>query len=624
MTALTLVTYLTEGLFVLIAVMLFVDLVRYGGRARLDLLLIFGVLVGYFAIQNATTVIGQRSQWADLIGALLVCLHPALMLRGVEHFIPVPRAVRWAALAGLLISTGLLLASGFPSSPPNYVTIPLAVYFVAVEGYVSWAFLRGALTAVGVARKRLILAAFGALLFASLMLLLGIHEVVKIPKEFRSVVNRLLLSGSGLCYYLAFGTPRWLRRAWQLAEFHRFLRTTSAETSETQGREIFRLLCEGAVRGVGGTAIIASLDHEVGNLNLGGPAARQKPGTGESESIISLESPLGRVLESRRPMFAMPPGKLGAEIARVARVIHAMTVYAVPIATSRRAWGVLLVFRQNDAAFVADDLEVLNLFAEHSALMLGYAGLVEEQHRLIGELQSRGIELEASNRELEAFSYSVSHDLRAPLRSLDGFSRIVLEDYGDRLDDEGKGHLTHIQDTVHSMGRLIDDLLQLARITRSEMRLMPVNMEAAGHSIMDELHKAHPGRDVEFVASGNLMVTGDNGLLRAALQNLLGNAWKFTGKRPQARIEFGVTEKEGQRTYHVRDNGAGFDAAYAHKLFGEFQRLHSAAEFPGTGIGLATVRRIIHRHGGRIWAEGSPDQGATFYFTLPENQLPPD
>ncbi|MBI2511462.1 MAG: hypothetical protein HYV96_05750 [Opitutae bacterium] len=238
-----------------------------------------------------------------------------------------------------------------------------------------------------------------------------------------------------------------------------------------------------------------------------------------------------------------------------------------------------------------------------------------------GELEERVRqrtgELEAANRELEAFSYSVSHDLRAPLRSIDGFSKAVLEDYDAKLDDEGRDSLRRIRTAAQRMGFLIEALLGLSRVTRGPLRTGPVNLSALATELAADLAAAAPAQRVEIVIAPDLVATGDPALLRNVLQNLLGNAWKFTAGRPDARIEFGAAERAGQRAFFVRDNGAGFDRATAHNLFGAFQRYHTAEEFPGTGIGLATVRRIVHRHGGTVDAESLPGAGATFYFTLP-------
>ena len=248
--------------------------------------------------------------------------------------------------------------------------------------------------------------------------------------------------------------------------------------------------------------------------------------------------------------------------------------------------------------------------------------LIEEKiHKLNAELEQRVGDrtraLEESNKELESFSYSVSHDLRTPLRSIDGFSRILLEDYADKLDADAVDSLQTIRAASQRMGRLIDDILRLSQITRSELHRIPVDLSEQVRNITGELSKSTPARSLESLIEPNLIAMGDPKLIHIALENLIGNAWKFTGKRPDAKIEFGKTTHEGTPAYFVRDNGVGFDMAYAKKLFIAFQRLHSAAEFPGTGVGLATVQRVIHRHGGRIWAKSQVGEGTTFYFTLP-------
>jgi PAS domain S-box-containing protein len=257
---------------------------------------------------------------------------------------------------------------------------------------------------------------------------------------------------------------------------------------------------------------------------------------------------------------------------------------------------------------------------DESGQIIGTFGIsrdITERKRAEVALQKAKLELEAANKELEAFSYSVSHDLRSPLRTIDGFSQALLEDYADQLPAEGQNHLMRVRAATQRMGQLIDDLLNLSRVTRASMKLVPVDLSQLARSIVAELQRTQPERRVNFKITPNLKASGDPGLLRAVLENLLNNAWKFTSKREQAEIEFGSKHENDETVYFIRDNGAGFDMAYADKLFGAFQRLHAMTDFSGTGIGLATVQRIIHRHGGRIWAEGAVDQGATFFFTLP-------
>jgi PAS domain S-box-containing protein len=249
----------------------------------------------------------------------------------------------------------------------------------------------------------------------------------------------------------------------------------------------------------------------------------------------------------------------------------------------------------------------------------------EEEVRLLNiELEERvrlrTADLQAANRELEAFAHSVSHDLRAPLRGIDGWSLALLEDCGQHLNAQGHKYLDRVRSEAQRMGRLIDDLLYLSRVSRAELVLQTVDLTALAETIVARLKEVNPDRAIEFVITPRLKCTGDARLLEIALNNLLGNAVKFTGLCSAARVEFGKTEGQGTPAFFVRDNGVGFDMAYAQMLFAPFQRLHKTSEFPGTGIGLATVQRVIHRHGGRIWADARVGGGATFYFTLGENK----
>jgi signal transduction histidine kinase len=286
----------------------------------------------------------------------------------------------------------------------------------------------------------------------------------------------------------------------------------------------------------------------------------------------------------------------------------------VPIRARQLVIGSLSLFRSGPGqAYGPDDLVLLEDIADRAGLAIENARLYDDLERRV---RQRTAELEAANRELEAFSRSVAHDLRAPLRSIDGFGRALLEDHGAQLDAEGLHYLGRMRAAAQHMGRLIDDLLGLSRVARGVLRRERVDLSEIARRVLVHLHEGEPARQVSIHITDGLVGDGDLPLCEVLLTNLLGNAWKFTGKTRDARIELGVRDDVSPPVFFVRDNGAGFDPAHAGKLFGTFERLHTASEFEGIGIGLATVQRIVHRHGGRIWAEGEVGRGATFYFTL--------
>ncbi len=308
---------------------------------------------------------------------------------------------------------------------------------------------------------------------------------------------------------------------------------------------------------------------------------------------------------------------------------------ALPLISRGECIGALTFQSIAGAAFTLEDIAVLQSMSDLLANAINNARLYDRLQRelvvrkqaeaevrnlnadLELRVEERTAELKAANRELEAFSYSVSHDLRAPLRAMDGFSRILARQYENLLDDDGRHLLERVRQNAEQMAGLIDDMLRLSRITRAELRITRVDLTSMVREILETMHTAEPDRNVEIKITSGLRVNADERLLRVALENLIGNAWKFTSKTEKACIEIGVDVVGNEPIFFVRDNGVGFSMEYANKLFGPFQRLHTVEEFPGTGIGLAIVQRIFNRHGGKIWAEAKPGEGASFYFTLP-------
>lgn len=335
-----------------------------------------------------------------------------------------------------------------------------------------------------------------------------------------------------------------------------------------------------------------------------------------------MASSLIRILSNDQPSLINEPDTL-SELSSVLPTLVEEGLHSLcllPLRVHGDLVGMFGMASSVPSFFDEDKVAIGREVTNQIAIAIAQNNLLTTLRALNAELEARVAErtaqLEAINKELEAFSYSVSHDLRAPLRIVDGFSKALVNRYWDALDDEGRSYLTRIRENTRRMGQLIDDLLALSRITRQEMKWEHVDLSHMVRAIAEELRAQAPERCIDFEIEDQLEAWGDTGLLRILFYNLLDNACKFTSKCTQAVICFGKVRDESQATFFVRDNGVGFDMAYADKLFGAFQRLHSANEFPGSGIGLATVQRIIYRHGGRIWAEAEVNKGATFYFTL--------
>lgn len=353
-------------------------------------------------------------------------------------------------------------------------------------------------------------------------------------------------------------------------------------------------------------------DYAIFSMDLDGVVTSWNPG---AENIFGYQ-PHEIVGKSARVLFTPEDRAHGddtEEIRRALLVGRAVNERWHVHKGGRRLWGSGLMMPVRDEG--GRDVAVMKIMRDATE----QRRLSEEVRRLNSELELRVAErtaqLETANRELDSFSYSVSHDLQSPLRKIDGYSRLLLHEHAERLGDGARAYCEKILDSTQGMSRLIDALLNLARVVRGTMRREPVNLSELARESIEELARMHPERKVEFKGKDDLVVLGDRQLLGIALYNLLDNAWKFTGKSRHPAIEFG-TRGGAPPVYFVRDNGAGFDMNYAGKLFREFSRLHDPKDYRGTGIGLATVQRIVRRHGGEVWAESKPEEGATFYFTL--------
>jgi PAS domain S-box-containing protein len=332
--------------------------------------------------------------------------------------------------------------------------------------------------------------------------------------------------------------------------------------------------------------------------------------------INTLEPELYRVDDEMLKKYAR-----NSEHLQFMQELQIKSALIVPLCIREKIFGVLLlVASESGRIFNEKDVDFAIEIARRAMLGIENAKLYEDSQKINALLEirvaKRTRELESINKEMEAFSYSVSHDLRAPLRSIDGFSNKILKDYEPLLDEQGKDYFMRVKKASQQMGQLIDDLLKLSRLTRVQIHPEYTDLATIAESITNDLKASDPEREVEFVIKQDMVARADPNLIRIALQNLFDNAWKYTRKNKKTSIEFSFLKKDNQVIYFIKDNGVGFDMQYVDKLFGSFQRLHTTQEFEGSGIGLATVQRIIHRHFGRIWAEGEINKGATFFFTL--------
>ena len=602
--------WFTQGAIVLLAVVVLAQWVRWRDRVSFDIFLVFGSLAVLLIIERVLRLARVEPSWIPPLGISVLLAHPYLLLRVVSHFRPVPRALSRLAVAGMAVSiVGAWVSSNGGYTPAMAFAF---LYFVALLGYVAWAFRLGARGAGGVAHWRLLHAQWGAVL---LLVVFVFATLVVVEPEAGEVVSSLVpLSGLGaaLNYYFAFAPPTWIRRIWQSAELYEFLAERRAAPAAPSQHALLDRLCSFVTRAIGAKTASAALWDE-----------------GQQQLIVQVSRwgylepgrpvPEGRLLEAwrdDRPVlvtqfeWVLPGGAPGS-------------VYVVPIPCRVAPRGSLFVVLPKGALFVGDDLALLRISCAETAVQLDNALMRDRQQTLIDELADRSEQLAAVNKELEAFSYSVSHDLRAPLRHISGFTELLLKSQGPDLDSNRKRYLRLISESAVKMGELIDALLVFSRMGRTEMLHTRVDLNSIVRMAQRDVVEADPARTVNWIINPLPQVAGDPSMLQLVFANLLSNAVKYSRTRENATVEIGCRNgADDEAVVFVRDNGVGFDMTYAGRLFGVFQRLHRSEEFEGTGIGLANVQRIVARHGGRVWAESEPGKGATFYVALPKERSP--
>jgi signal transduction histidine kinase len=609
-TASQLIQLLTSATFLLVFIAVLLRAIRRPSRESIDVALFFGAPAFSIVQGQVAQALDIRNPTLSLVSAALVLAMPLLTLRAIKGFTDLPRlVVPAAAVAWGASAVGLVIA---PSPMPPALLVLILVYFVVFETYAGFAVLRATRRAHGVTRRRLQLIAAGTLLLALTIFGAGFAIVLPVAS---SVILPLALA-SGIAYLLGFAPPAMLRRAWQSPEVLAFVQRTGRLVGEAAPELVYSTLARELAAASG------EPDAGVGIWQPDLELLRFYRNRGEPIDRRLDESLAGPAFVQQRALVSIEDTGGTRQLPPEFRRDAPRYVLSAPLTVGSRRIGVASILVQTRSAFFEDDLALLELLSSQTAIVLEHRRLFEEVQGLNRTLERNVSELRALNDELGAFAYSVSHDLRAPLRSIDGFSQILLEDKGAVLGDDGRKHLDRVRAAAGRMGSLIDDLLLLSRLTRDEMTPRSVDLTLLARSVVDDLRVREPQRQVEFESNGAVAATCDERLIRIALTNLLGNSWKFTRKREPAHVSFGGEQRDGESVFFVTDDGVGFDMRYADKLFGAFQRLHNASDFEGTGIGLATVQRIIHRHGGRVWAESEVGKGTTFYFTLPPGDVP--
>jgi signal transduction histidine kinase len=606
----TFLEWFTEGAIVLLAIMMARQWVRTRDRVSLDIAFVFGTLAAITILARSLVLANIETSWIRPLSISVLLAHPYLLLRVVSHFRPVSKAVKRIAPIALAASLAVVWQSVWP-----FHTMPMAAlaffYFIWLLAYVAVAFRERARAAGGVTHWRMLHASWGVTLLALVFILAVMIALVPTTRNEAAAFIPLSAMGAALNYYFAFAPPSWLRRIWQSSELYGLLAEASLTAKSVTQGEVLDRLCLFVMSAVGARGAAVALQSADGQLVV------------QSSHWDSLKVdsaiPDGRLLDAWKrdeAIFIKDYEPAGAP--------NALGAYGLPIPSVVAPRGLLVAVLPKGALFVPDDLALLRICGRQTAVQLDNALMADQQQTLISELAQRSTQLAAVNKELEAFSYSVSHDLRAPLRHIGGFANLLEKSPGTELEPVRKRYLRLISESAVRMGELIDALLVFSRMGRAEILQSRVDLNSIVRGARREAAQADPARHVQWNIHQLPEVPGDATMLQLVFTNLLSNAFKYSRNQAAAEIEIGAKEgKPDEVVVYVKDNGVGFDMAYAGRLFGVFQRLHRAEEFEGTGIGLANVQRIVLRHGGRVWAEAEPGKGATFFVALPkERDLP--
>jgi signal transduction histidine kinase len=623
-----LLNVVAQGALLLIAILTLVDLIHYHDRARVDIALMFGALAAIVLIQGLTTVMRQHAPWLGPLGTILLLAQPYLLLRLVQHFRVVPRVIQRVARGGMVISWIILIAA--PAPLPPLLALLIVVYFVSVEGYAAAAFARGAVRTEGVTHHRLLLAATGSGLLAIVMQLAGVNNALPAGTGITTPLSRLLALLCMLSYYLGFVPPGWLRQAWQLAELQRFLRAMAGRAATERVPITLQQLCLMSMRAVGGLAAAVALDDTTDQQLMIRAASGHPALTG---FLTAHEGVIGRAWHDRQPAVAGTPADFGADVMPLAFAVGAAALLVVPITTAERAWGLLVVFMNRGPLFAIDDLNLLALLAEQSAIALDYAALLEEQRAVVLQLRQQSAQLTSANAALEQasltkdrFLSSMSHELRTPLNAIIGFTGTLLMRLPGPLTTDQEKQLGIIQRSSQHLLALINDILDLAKIESGtvDMKLESVACQAVIAEVAVSLRPLVEQKGLQLIVDcpvAPLVVQANRRALSQILINLVNNAIKFT-EHGSVRLVLSQCMYHDQRFVEMRvvDTGIGIrpeDQAYLFQLFTQADNTLTRQQ-EGTGLGLHLSQKLAGLLGGQITVQSAPGQGSTFTVTFPE------
>jgi signal transduction histidine kinase len=615
MTISELLTQLTRIFFVLIACFTLIDYLRRRDRVHRDVALVFICMVVGILINVLMDLTGITSQWLPRVGSLAIIAQPILLLRVVRYFRPVNKIIRWVALVGMVTSWVILLAViNAEGLLPSLVTLVIVIYFAIIDGYAIYAFILGAFSSVGVVRKRLQFAAIGSALLVAALLVVGVRTVLPNLSPFTIPPTQVFAMLSALAYYLSFAPPRWLRQAWQLTELRDFLQQVQAPGDNSRSELLMRLT-KAVARAMSSDSIAVLLAGE-DDMTLVIETECSSP----SLMGFPIEGAARRSLIERKPQIIYRSASQDAD-AVFAESLKVDTIVIVPIATREHTFGLLVVCLEHGSLFIEDDVQLLTVFVQQTAILMENAAVLSALQRYTEDLEkqvkARTTALARSNEELRQFAYVASHDLREPLRTVNSYLQLIEMRYADKLDGDGREFIDFAVDGAARMKALIDDLLVYSRIEQQEYKPAQVDSQR----VLDEACKLLQAsiKEAEATITHDNMpkIHADERLMLQLFQNLISNAVKYRSDRKPV-IQITAYEKAGEWLFSVCDNGIGIEAQYADRIFVIFERLHNQSQYSGTGIGLAICKKVVEIQRGRIWMESEFGIGTTFYFTVPK------